>query len=210
MPITEVIFHAYKTDPQTLAGLGNSHGHLVTAFSGVDGLKTLFRGPLLEQDGEAIGPQSGRDVLAIEWEKEEFFHQFFPGSEKFKALYTKMKDFAAAPARPELYEATNRSTLCFSSEVTQIIKVRSGTGTEAAWKRLEEVLSASPAGKPALYHANGIGKEEGGFIGLIGWQNLEHYQTVGKQNSILELIEHLNKNEKVQSSIAKLQQVDLA
>jgi len=107
----------------------------------------------------------------LDWTDSSSFHAFYPASPNYAAFGKSLKPFVAAPATPELYEAGGRSLSCTSSNFTQIIKVKSSKATEEAWKRLEESLGEFPNDKPCFYHANGIEKDEGVFLGLIGWRS---------------------------------------
>lgn len=113
----------------------------------------------------------------IDWDTSSSFHDFFPKSNKFEAFVTTIKPFVADPATPELYEAEDRSISCTSSNITQIIKASSTEETENMWKQLEGAITESPTDKPSFYHAKGIEKDEGTFLGLIGWQNLQVRRT---------------------------------
>jgi len=195
MPITELVFPLYKLDPQSLAGLKEKTPEIFQSFSGVEGLQAAFRGPILEEDGAAVDLQSMRSVLVlgrlshaclttllltwgvIDWDTPSSFHNFFPNSPNFKAFVTTIKPFLAGPATPELYEAEERSASCKSSNITQIIKATSTKETEDMWKQLEGAITESATDKPSFYHAKGIEKDEGTFLGLIGWKNLQVRRT---------------------------------
>lgn len=109
----------------------------------------------------------------IEWDNSSSFHAFFPNSHNFQAFVMALKPFMAAPATPELYEAEERSISCTSSNITQIIKVKSTKETAHTWKQLEGYITKSATHETSFYHADGIEKDEGTFLGLIGWKNLE-------------------------------------
>lgn len=113
----------------------------------------------------------------IDWDTPSSFHNFFPNSPNFKAFVTTIKPFLAGPATPELYEAEERSASCKSSNITQIIKATSTKETEDMWKQLEGAITESATDKPSFYHAKGIEKDEGTFLGLIGWKNLQVRRT---------------------------------
>jgi hypothetical protein len=108
----------------------------------------------------------------IEWTDASSFHNFYPKSSGFQGLVQSVKPFVDAPAVPELYEAQPRSTACTSASITQVIKTVSGNETEQAWGQLEKAITDSTVDKPAFYHAVGIEKDQGSFLGLIGWKSL--------------------------------------
>lgn len=110
-----------------------------------------------------------REIL--DWTDSSSFHSFYPASPNYASFGKAFKPFVAAPVTPELYEAGGPSVSCASSNFTQIIKVKSSKATEEAWQRLEASLGELPVEKPSLYHANGIEKDEGVFLGLIGWRS---------------------------------------
>lgn len=56
---------------------------------------------------------------------------------------------------------------------TQIIKSTAGKAAEEAWKALESALADEAGDEVTFYHANGVEKEEGILMGLIGWKSLE-------------------------------------
>jgi hypothetical protein len=109
----------------------------------------------------------------IEWDNPASFHTFFPKSDKFQTFVSTIKPFAAAPAIPELYEAEERSIDCTSSPMIQIFKVKASDETERAWEKLKEGIKIATANQPSFYHANGIEKDDGTFLGLIGWNSSE-------------------------------------
>ncbi|CRG89132.1 DNA topoisomerase 2 [Talaromyces islandicus] len=180
MPVTELVFPSYKLDPQSLAGLKEKQGQMFQAFSGVPGLEKTYRGVILEEDGASVDAASMRNVLVLEWDKSASFHDFFPKSVKFEEFVKTIQPFAASPAIPELYEAGTRSVACASSKITQIIKVKSNETTEQSWKQLENFVRKSSAETPSFYSANGIEKDKGSFLGLVGWKGLQEYETFGK------------------------------
>ncbi len=65
MPVTELVYPAYKLDPDSLAGLKAQESAISHAFSGVDGLRAAFRGPILEEDGIVIDAKAMRDILVL-------------------------------------------------------------------------------------------------------------------------------------------------
>jgi hypothetical protein len=109
----------------------------------------------------------------VEWLNTAVFHDFFPDSPKFQAFAKMIGAFVAAKPVPEIYEARGRSTVCLTAPLTQIIKVKAaGKEVEEAWEKFVSSLEAEAVDKPYFYHASGIEKDEGVFLGLIGWQNL--------------------------------------
>ena len=109
----------------------------------------------------------------VDWDNSSSFHAFVPHSHQFATFATKIKPFVAGPAIPELYEAEERSVSCTSSNITQIIKVTSTQETKDTWKKLQGTITESTTDKPNFYRANGIEKDEGTFLGLIGWKSLQ-------------------------------------
>lgn len=111
--------------------------------------------------------------MRLEWTNAADFHAFYPDSEKYSAFINGVKPIIAAPAVPQLFEANVRSTQCLSSNITQIFRVQSNSGTEEAWKRIEQLLEKSVGEKLPTHHASGIEKDEAVFLGLIGWKSKE-------------------------------------
>jgi hypothetical protein len=109
----------------------------------------------------------------IDWVDSASFHAFYPQSDRFQAFAGAIKAFVAAPAIPELYEAQKRSISCTSSNITQIIKAKSRKETQEAWSQLEIAIGKSVTDQPLFYHANGTEKDQGTFLGLIGWNSLQ-------------------------------------
>jgi hypothetical protein len=110
----------------------------------------------------------------VEWLNTAVFHDFFPTSSKFQAFAKMIGAFVATKPVPEIYEAQERSTACLTAPLTQIIKVKAaGKGVEEAWEKLVSNLEAEAVDKPYFYHASGLEKDEGVFLGLIGWHNLQ-------------------------------------
>jgi hypothetical protein len=109
----------------------------------------------------------------IEWDKPASFHAFFPKSDNFQAFVSSIKPFVAAPAIPELYEAKGWSIACTSSPIVQIFKAKACDETESVWEELKEGIKMAAENQPSFYHGNGIGKDHGTFLGLIGWNSLK-------------------------------------
>ena len=188
MPVTELLFPLYKPESQSLEELKQKEQQIFQSFYGVEGLQAAFHGVVLEDNGVAVDPKT-RGVLVLgkfpysycvnvvliggvlDWTNSSSFHAFYPTSPSYLSFGQTFKPFVAAPATPELYEAGGRSLSCVSSNFTQIIKVKSSKATEEAWRRLEESLGEFPIERPSFYHANGIEKDEGVFLGLIGWRS---------------------------------------
>jgi hypothetical protein len=191
MPITELVFVSYKTDSESVAALKEKESEIFKHFSGVKGLQAKFRGPILEDNGAIVDPKSIRSVLVlgkpyetytniwlliskmIEWDDPASFHDFFPKSDNFQSFVSTIKPLVAAPATPELYEADERSIACTSSPIIQIVKAKAGDETTTAWEKLKVSYKTISGSQPNFYHANGIEKDEGSFLGLIGWNSLK-------------------------------------
>ncbi|KAK9251979.1 hypothetical protein V1507DRAFT_255678 [Lipomyces tetrasporus] len=204
MPITELVFPAFKKDSQSVAELKQNERQILQSFSGAADLIGVFRGPLIGENGATVDPSSLRSVLVLEWANAAAFHAFYPNSDQYQAFVKKVKPFVTAPATPQLYEAGGQSTACTSSNITQMIKVKSNQTTEEAWKRLEGTIEELLTDKPHFYHANGIENDEGVFLGLIGWKSLQEYEKVGKNSSFLKRVKELNNDEEVQNIISQL------
>lgn len=108
-----------------------------------------------------------------EYENAESFHNFSPNTEAFQGFYNFIVPLVAEIPSPQLFQAENRSTDCLSSRLTQIIKCQVASGTEETWGEIEQLLG----GDVPSYHANGIEKDEGEFLGLIGWKSKEVYMS---------------------------------
>ncbi|KAL4869036.1 hypothetical protein BDV12DRAFT_196657 [Aspergillus spectabilis] len=204
MPITELIFPVWKTDPRSVAGLKQSEPEIFKHFCGVEGLEARFRGAIVEANGITVKPESLKSLIVLEWTDASSFHNFYPKSSRFQGLVQSIKPFVDAPAVPELHEAQSRATACTSAGITQVIKTASGNETEQVWGQLEKAITVSAVDKPAFYHAVGIEKDQGSFLGLIGWKSLDEYERVGKQRHVLEHVKKLNQAGEVESLIVQL------
>ncbi|OAL35034.1 hypothetical protein AYO20_05749 [Fonsecaea nubica] len=173
MPITELIFPTYKLDAESLAALKTNESHIFSHLANVNGLQAAFNGQILEHNGSPVDPKN---------------------SEKFQAFINSVKPFVAAPAVPELYEQQERSIACTSTNVTQIFKSTTSDTIEKAWEQLKSSIrdQYSIADAPAFYHATGIKEDQGKFLGLIGWQNLQEYERVGKASAVMARIHELS------------------
>lgn len=65
MPVIELMFVSYKTDPELVAELKSKAPEIFTHFSGIQGLKSISRGRILTEDGSAVSPESGRNALVL-------------------------------------------------------------------------------------------------------------------------------------------------
>ncbi|EHK41607.1 uncharacterized protein TrAtP1_005114 [Trichoderma atroviride] len=204
MPITEVVFPVFKLDPETLATLQAAAPTMFSTIKGVPGLLNLLRGPLLEENGQAVDPSTHRSVLSLEWENVESFHGFYPSSDAFLGFFNVVKPLVAAAPSPQLFQAENRSTDCLSSNLTQIIKGQAASGTAETWKKIQQLLGANIPS----YQAGGIEKDAAEFLGLIGWKSKEEYEQFGKQKEFLELVKQLNAQNEVDNILVQLTKID--
>ncbi|KAL6909239.1 hypothetical protein GGI43DRAFT_394906 [Trichoderma evansii] len=209
MPITEIVFPLFKLDPESLAGLKAATPTMFESVKNVGGLLNPFRGPLLEENGQAVDPNTHRSILSLEWADASSFHNFYPASESFLGFISKIKPLVASPPVPQLFQAEDRSTECLSSNITQIIKVQSNSGTEETWKQIEQLVEKSAGEKLPSYHAGGIEKDESLFLGLIGWKSKEQYEQFGKQKEFLELVKQLNAQSEADNIIVQLSKIDI-
>lgn len=65
MPITEVVFPTFKLDPESLTALQAATPTMFSSVKGVGGLLNLVRGPLVEENGQAVDPNTHRSVLSL-------------------------------------------------------------------------------------------------------------------------------------------------
>lgn len=65
MPITEIVFPLFKLDPESLAGLKAATPTMFETVKNVGGLLNLVRGPLLEENGQAVDPNTHRSILSL-------------------------------------------------------------------------------------------------------------------------------------------------
>lgn len=65
MPVTELVFPSYKSDPQSLAELKAKENQIFRSFSGVPGLEKACRGIILEENGVSVDAASMRNVLVL-------------------------------------------------------------------------------------------------------------------------------------------------
>jgi hypothetical protein len=65
MAITELLFPAYKQDQESTTELRNKAPEIFSHFRDVQGLKSLFRGTIIAENGEPVGSDTGRSVLAL-------------------------------------------------------------------------------------------------------------------------------------------------
>ncbi|KAL5343604.1 hypothetical protein BJX70DRAFT_393663 [Aspergillus crustosus] len=204
MPITELIFPVWKTDPQSVANLKQSEPQIFKHFSGLNGLEAGFRGSITEANGAVVKPESLKTMLVLEWADVSSFHKFYPESSEFQALIQSLKPYVNAPAVPELYESQSRSISATSAAVTQMVKTTLGGETEHAWEQLEKTIGELAGDKPSFYYAKGILKDQGTFLGMIGWKSLEEYEQVGKHVHVLEQVKKLNQEGAVESLVVQL------
>ncbi|GAD97556.1 conserved hypothetical protein [Paecilomyces variotii No. 5] len=207
MPITELVFPSFKKDPETLKALENEWENFKSLI-GTQGVQAVFRGSILEDNGQSVPAESVRSILVIDWVDHAAFQGFYPNSDNYKSFIGAFKPLVAAPAVPQLYESQERSIACTSSNVMQVIKAKSGQETEEKWGRLEEAIRGLAEDRASLYHANGIGKDDGTFLGLIGWKSAKDYTQFGKERTILQHIEGLGAQGEVENLLVQLRRLD--
>lgn len=119
-----------------------------------------------------------------------------------------MKPYVTGPETPQLFEAVVSAAPCAETGVTQVLKVAKGEETEAVWSRLQEVIGGSyGVAKTGFSHANGVEKEEGVFLGIVGWQTLEEYQRSRTDKEVVGLIRELRGGEDVFDVVVQLERM---
>ncbi|KAI9147328.1 hypothetical protein HJFPF1_12347 [Paramyrothecium foliicola] len=209
MAITEFIFPVYKPDQETLIELTKSAPEIFSNFRGVEGLKSLFRGKILIDNGQAVESDSGRGVIALEWDELSSFHSFYPQSAAFQGFLTKIKPHLAGGASPQLFESSSRSTHCLLSSICQVIKALKNTNTEKHWKQLQTVISESNIGAPSFFGADGVEDEQDYFLGLVGWRSFQDYKETGLKEVFKELVNGITVEGKGYSLVVQLTQFEI-
>ncbi|KAH8646688.1 hypothetical protein BX600DRAFT_476783 [Xylariales sp. PMI_506] len=205
MPITELIFPLLKRDKQSVAEFEAKRSEIFQHLAGVDGLQAIYMGPILAENGISVNTTERKPVLVLNWSDASSFHSIYPNSPVFQAFGSALKPFVLALATPELYEADTSSISCMTSPVTQIIKVSDAPGTEGAWKQLTARLAQITTKKPSLYHARGIEKDAGNFLGLIGWASSQEHEQAAKDSIVLEHLKELEGNGQMLNYVVQLE-----
>jgi hypothetical protein len=203
MAISELIFPTYVQDKEALAKLSQRAPEIFKYFQGVDGLKSLYRGKIIEDNGAAVGADSGRSVLALEWEKLSSFHAFYPSSPAFQGFVATIKPFLAGPAQPELFEEDPAWTHCLASEATQIVQGTRGEDAKSQWNELKASISKSDVQTPAFFYANGVENQQQQFLGLIGWKSQADYERSIKDDTVLSQIRKITAGKNGKNMVAK-------
>lgn len=65
MPITELVFPAFKRDPESLKALKEKEPEIFKSVIGTEGLYAAFRGPILEENAQSVPPESVRNIIVL-------------------------------------------------------------------------------------------------------------------------------------------------
>lgn len=65
MPITELVFPAFKTDAESVAAFKTQAQDIFQSLSNIEGLQAGFQGPILEENGSPVDPKSMRSILVL-------------------------------------------------------------------------------------------------------------------------------------------------
>ncbi len=119
-----------------------------------------------------------------------------------------MKPYVAGPDIPQLFEAIVSAVLCAETGVTQVLKVARGPETEVVWSRLQKAIEEVYGnGKPLFSCANGVEKEEGVFLGIVGWQRVEDYERSRTVKTISALLREFGSGGEVFDVVIQLERM---
>ncbi|BCS19431.1 uncharacterized protein APUU_12259S [Aspergillus puulaauensis] len=208
MTITELLWPPFKPDTQSQAEFAAKSPEIFSHFVGIPGLKDFFCGRVIYDNGEPVDERSGRGALILEWDGLPSIHAFYPHSETFRSFISLVKPYLTGPDTPQFFEAVVSAAGCAETGVTQVLKVAKGEETEAVWRRLQEAIGGSygPA-KTVFSYANGVEKEEGVFLGIVGWPTLEDYQRSRMDKEVVGLIRELGAGEDVFDVVVQLERM---
>lgn len=65
MPVTEIVFPVFKSDPESVATLKENQSDIFQNFSGVRGLEAAFYGHILEENSTPVDPNNMRKILIL-------------------------------------------------------------------------------------------------------------------------------------------------
>lgn len=119
-----------------------------------------------------------------------------------------MKPYVAGPDIPQLFEAVVSAVPCAETGVTQVLKVPKGPETELVWSRLQEAIGeVYEDGRAVFSCANGVEKEEGVFLGIVGWQSVEEYERSRTVKAISALLKELGSGGEVFDVVVQLERM---
>lgn len=231
MTITELLWPVFKSDTQLQAEFATKSPEIFAHFVGVPGLKDFFRGRVIFDNGAPVDESSCRGALILglylmlhdsanyvgnrgelmvntEWDDVSSIHEFFPHSERFRSFISLVKPYVAGPETPQLFEAVASAVPCAETGVTQVLKVPKGPETEVVWSRLQDVIGEVYGnGKPVFSWANGVEKEEGLLLGIVGWQSVEDYERSRTVEAISSVVREFGNRGEVFDVVVQLERM---
>ncbi|KAF2438419.1 hypothetical protein P171DRAFT_491090 [Karstenula rhodostoma CBS 690.94] len=194
MPISELVLAALRPNVAQ-EGLSQIRKNQPGIFSTVEGSLSNNIGHVLKHNGKDISSEY-KPILALEWDRVESFHNFYPASAEFQSFIGLFGPYAAAKATPQLFEPSSGSSL-FSDLVSRgaalILIAPAAAGTKedvsAAWN---EVLQAAKGGElVGQWEGWGVEGDEGTWAGILSWNNLEKLERSSADKSVADAVQKL-------------------
>ncbi|KAB8261707.1 hypothetical protein BDV32DRAFT_121292 [Aspergillus pseudonomiae] len=173
MAITELIFPAIKTDPDSLREIEQDWPIISKRLTHPNpGLLNAYRGFLLTENGKDVR-NAHREFLLFEWVKAECFHAFIK-SDQFGSFATSIKHLVNGPPMLQLFETNISPRKAASASVVEIIRLSISTPENVeistqAWERISRFLS----GKASITYGPSSNLENDVVAGIIGWHDTE-------------------------------------
>jgi hypothetical protein len=189
MVISEFVFPLFKQDAESVAELGKQSEHIFGHFREFKDVKHLFLGNVIFDKGEPVPADSGRGFLGLGWDSIESFHAVYPNSDVFHRFIGSVKPFLAGAVAPALFETESASKPCLLQPACQVLK--GPQNSKAEWAKLRDAVAKLDVQEPEYLDGNGVDKEEGQFLGLIGWKSVEDYERASKDAGFASIVKAL-------------------
>ncbi|KAF9736866.1 hypothetical protein PMIN06_004382 [Paraphaeosphaeria minitans] len=196
MPVSELVLGTLRPDVAQ-EGLFHIRKNQPGILSSVEGTLSNNVSHVLKHNGNDISSEY-KPILALEWNRVESFHSFYPASAAFQSFVGVFGPYARGKAQPMLFEPSPGSSL-FSDLVAQgaaLLFVASAAAgkkdhVSATW---QELLQAAKKDDELVGQWEGWGVEgdEGTWAGIMSWENVETLQRSLADTSVVEGVQKLN------------------
>ncbi|KAJ4290476.1 hypothetical protein N0V90_010693 [Kalmusia sp. IMI 367209] len=194
MPISELVIGSLRPDVAQ-KGLVAIRTSVPKVFSTVPGSLSNHVGHIIKLNGKDVSSEY-KPILGLEWNEASDFHAFYPASEAFQAFVGVFGPYAAAKARPQLFQPSPSSASfldTFSLGVAQIFIASAAQDKKndltGAWDNFLEVLKKE--GEFEQWSGWGIEEDEGTWVGIVGWKGVDEIEHRSEHASVSKAVQKL-------------------
>ncbi|KAL5386928.1 hypothetical protein DPSP01_003944 [Paraphaeosphaeria sporulosa] len=195
MPISELVLGTLRPEVAQ-EGLSHIRKNQPGIFSTVEGSLSNSVGHVIKHNGKDTFSEY-TPILALEWNRVESFHNFYPASAAFQSFIGVFGPYAGGKAQPQLFQPSSGSSF-FSDLVAQgaaLIFIASAAAGKkedisATWNTLLQAAKKDDA-LVGQWQGWGIEGDEGTWAGILSWRNVDTLERSSTDKSVAEAVQKL-------------------